>query len=87
VPSSSTTCSRIAPTSASRTGGTTIIPAATYRPTSEIASSGQPRCRIIGEAASPLSEETRAGAPDVPWRAIIGMRDRIIHAYRDAYIT
>jgi uncharacterized protein with HEPN domain len=38
---------------------------------------------IIGEAASQLSEETRVRAPDVPWRAIIGMRNRIIHAYWD----
>lgn len=38
---------------------------------------------IIGEAASQISKETRASAPEIPWRAIIGMRNRLIHAYWD----
>jgi uncharacterized protein with HEPN domain len=38
---------------------------------------------IIGEAASQISEETRASAPEIPWRAIVGMRNRLIHAYWD----
>ncbi len=38
---------------------------------------------IIGEAASQLSAETRALSPEIPWKAIIGMRNRIIHAYWD----
>lgn len=36
---------------------------------------------ILGEAASRISEETRATHPDIPWRAIIGMRNRLIHAH------
>ncbi len=36
---------------------------------------------IIGEAASKISEETRATHSAVPWKAIIGMRNRLIHAY------
>jgi uncharacterized protein with HEPN domain len=36
---------------------------------------------IIGEAASNLSAEAQASAPLVPWRSIIGMRNRMIHAY------
>lgn len=36
---------------------------------------------VFGEAASKLSEETRATYTDIPWRAIIGMRNRLIHAY------
>jgi uncharacterized protein with HEPN domain len=36
---------------------------------------------IIGEAASRITEATRAGEPTVPWRAIVGMRNRLIHAY------
>ncbi len=36
---------------------------------------------IIGEAASRLSEEARAAAPEVPWRNIIGMRHVLVHGY------
>lgn len=36
---------------------------------------------IFGEAAARLSSETRATAPDVPWSAIVAMRNRLIHAY------
>jgi uncharacterized protein with HEPN domain len=36
---------------------------------------------IIGEAATKLSLETRNAAPQIPWPAIIGMRNRLIHAY------
>lgn len=38
---------------------------------------------IIGEAASKISAETRATYPQLPWPSIIGMRNRIIHAYFD----
>jgi uncharacterized protein with HEPN domain len=36
---------------------------------------------IIGEAASQITEETRQSLPDIPRRAIIGMRNKIIHDY------
>ena len=36
---------------------------------------------IIGEAASKLSDETRAAETAIPWKAIIGMRNRLVHAY------
>ena len=36
---------------------------------------------IIGEAASRVSEETKAKHPDIPWPQIIGMRNRLVHAY------
>jgi uncharacterized protein with HEPN domain len=36
---------------------------------------------IVGEAASQITTETRAELPDLAWREIIGMRNRIIHAY------
>lgn len=36
---------------------------------------------IIGEAASRVSADTRALHPSVPWNAIIGMRNRLVHAY------
>jgi uncharacterized protein with HEPN domain len=38
---------------------------------------------IVGEAASRISAETRQAATDVPWPAVIGMRNRIVHAYFD----
>ena len=38
---------------------------------------------IIGEAASKLTAETRAAHDTIPWPAIIGMRNRLVHAYFD----
>jgi uncharacterized protein with HEPN domain len=38
---------------------------------------------ILGEAASQISAETRATHAGIPWRAIIGMRNRLIHAYSE----
>jgi uncharacterized protein with HEPN domain len=35
---------------------------------------------IIGEAASRVSVEGRAELPDLPWRAAVGMRNRLVHA-------
>jgi uncharacterized protein with HEPN domain len=39
--------------------------------------------QILGEAASKLSDETRAANDMIPWKAIIGMRNRLVHAYFD----
>jgi uncharacterized protein with HEPN domain len=36
---------------------------------------------IIGEAASQVSEELHEGVQEIPWSVIIGMRNRLIHAY------
>lgn len=38
---------------------------------------------IIGEAANQVSNELREKAADIPWLIIIGMRNRLIHAYFD----
>lgn len=38
---------------------------------------------IIGEAGANVSGAGRAGAPNVPWREIVAMRNRLIHAYFD----
>jgi uncharacterized protein with HEPN domain len=36
---------------------------------------------IIGGAASQVSKELREEVPEIPWPIIIGMRNRLIHAY------
>ncbi|WP_423928426.1 DUF86 domain-containing protein [Candidatus Palauibacter sp.] len=36
---------------------------------------------IIGEAAAGVSAEAREQHPEIPWREIIGMRNRLVHAY------
>jgi uncharacterized protein with HEPN domain len=36
---------------------------------------------VLGEAASQVSAETWATHAGIPWRAIIGMRNRLMHAY------
>jgi uncharacterized protein with HEPN domain len=36
---------------------------------------------IIGEATKNLSEELRAQYPDIPWKGMAGVRDRLIHHY------
>lgn len=42
------------------------------------------RCiEIVGEASSRLSRELRESNPQIPWKAMIGMRNRIVHAYHD----
>lgn len=38
---------------------------------------------IIGEAASKLSAAGRTELPAVPWSSIVGMRNRLVHAYFD----
>ena len=37
----------------------------------------------IGEAAARVSEATRTGHQEIPWREIIGMRHRLVHDYSD----
>lgn len=38
---------------------------------------------VIGEAASKVSEEYRRSHATIPWPQIVGMRNRLIHAYFD----
>ena len=36
---------------------------------------------LIGEAATHIPGHVRAAHPDVPWRAIVGLRNRLAHGY------
>ena len=36
---------------------------------------------VIGEAVKKLSEEIRSEYSSIPWKAIAGTRDRLIHGY------
>lgn len=38
---------------------------------------------IIGEAANRISNEFQEANPEIPWRKVVGMRNRIVHAYDD----
>ena len=39
--------------------------------------------QIVGEAARNVSSGAMAAAPDIPWQVIVGMRNRLVHAYFD----
>jgi uncharacterized protein with HEPN domain len=39
--------------------------------------------QVIGEAASKVSADGRAEVPAIDWPAIVGMRNRLVHAYAD----
>ncbi len=36
---------------------------------------------IIGEATKNLSDDFRTAYPDIPWKDMAGMRDKLIHQY------
>ena len=36
---------------------------------------------VIGEAVKAIDADFKAAHPDIPWRAIAGLRDRIVHEY------
>lgn len=38
---------------------------------------------IIGEAAANVTSETRRRHEAIPWRAVVAMRNRLIHGYFD----
>ncbi len=39
--------------------------------------------QIIGEAASKVTPEQTHRMPEIPWRQIVGIRHRLVHAYFD----
>lgn len=38
---------------------------------------------IVGEAAAKVSTETQSASPQLPWREVVGIRNRLVHAYFD----
>ena len=36
---------------------------------------------IVGEAAKKIPDRVKASYPDIPWRDMAGMRDKLIHEY------
>ncbi len=36
---------------------------------------------IVGQSAARVSEETQRAYPEIPWRDIAGLRDRLLHGY------
>jgi len=38
---------------------------------------------VLGEAAGKVSLKTRKMFPELPWNQLVGMRNRLIHAYFD----
>ena len=42
---------------------------------------------IIGEAASRISDDTRKAHSEIPWADIVGLRNRIVHAYFEIDLT
>lgn len=39
------------------------------------------KLEIIGEAASKVTNDLREHHPEVPWRLMVGLRNRLIHEY------
>ena len=41
--------------------------------------------QLIGESATHIPSEVREEHPDIPWSAIIGTRNRLVHGYRQVH--
>ena len=39
------------------------------------------KLEVIGQAVKNLSEESKSRRPQIPWKQIAGMRDKVIHDY------
>ena len=39
------------------------------------------KLEIIGQAVKNLSDEAKSREPEIPWKQIAGMRDKVIHDY------
>jgi uncharacterized protein with HEPN domain len=39
--------------------------------------------QVIGEAARRVSPDFRSAYPSIPWKAVVGMRSKVVHDYLD----
>lgn len=39
------------------------------------------KLQVIGQAVKNLSDDAKSHRPDIPWKQIAGMRDKVIHDY------
>lgn len=53
----------------------------TFQADDKTASAVMRKFEIIGEASRQIPEEMRQAYPQVPWKEMAGMRDRLIHFY------
>ncbi len=42
---------------------------------------------VVGEAASRVGADTRNAHPEIPWAAIVGMRNRLVHEYSNVNLA
>jgi uncharacterized protein with HEPN domain len=52
-----------------------------FRKDDKTASAVIRKFEVIGEATKQLPEEFRQAHPEIPWKEMAGMRDRLIHFY------
>ena len=45
------------------------------------------KLEVVGEAVKHLSSSSKDRAPEIPWRAITGLRDKLIHEYFGVNLT
>jgi uncharacterized protein with HEPN domain len=64
-----------------RRADTTGMDFAAFAARSAIVRSVLDSVAVIGEAAKNNSPEYKAACPNIPWRAIAGTRDRVVHEY------